>query len=62
MMANRIDPGLINEQPYVFYVYFIFFLNPALLGNLSIAQFYCKHPDMRRFLLNEVVEAFFSFR
>ena len=62
MMVNRIDPSLINEQPYLFYVYFIFFINPALMGNLSIAIFYSKHPTMRRFLMNEIMEAMLRIR
>ena len=53
-LVNRIDPNLINQFPYTFYVYYIFFISPVLLASLSITLYYYRHDNMRRVLLIEI--------
>jgi hypothetical protein len=55
-LVNTINPDRINEYPYTAYVYFIFFISPALLINISLAIYYTKHANMRRVVFKEARE------
>jgi len=57
-LINMVDPNLINQYPYTFFVYYIFFISPTILANLSVMTVYYRHANMRRVLLIEIKELF----
>ena len=62
ILANRIEAKNINQYPYTFYVYYIFFLYPCLMTLLSLLLYYNRHKPMRRFLANEVGDAILKIK
>jgi hypothetical protein len=55
-LINTVKPELINEYPFTAYIYFIFFISPQLLVNLSFAIYYTRNANMRRVVFSEAKE------
>ena len=47
-MENHLDPKLLNEYPYNWYIYIVHFLNPTMIGLPMVVYYYSKSQELRR--------------